>query len=243
MPIARIQKLISQAGICSRRKAEVLILEGKVFLNNKLAHIGDKADLCLDEIVVNGYKIPKSNSYNVILLNKPSGVISSCSDKFGRKTVLSFLPSNLKQGMHPIGRLDYESRGAILLTNNGDLTLKLTHPRYKHTKSYRVTIEGIPSKKTICDWSEGIEIEGKKSLKSVVKLIKVFKSTSILKIDLQEGRNRQIRKTADILGHKVLDLQRISIAHIKLNRLVEGQWRHIKKEEWEPLLKTIQGYN
>ncbi len=232
----RLQKLISCAGISSRRKAEILLKQGRVKLNGKTASIGDSADPDIDEIIVDGTLLLLDVPSRVILLNKPSGVISTCSDTDGRKTVIDLLPSNLRKGLHPVGRLDQESRGAILLSNNGELTLKLTHPKYAHSKAYRVWIKGIPSKNTIKKWQEGIMLDGKKTMPAKFKLINISKNKSLLDIILKEGRNRQIRRMTERLGHPVIDLKRTSIADISLKDLKEGQWRILIKEDWINLI-------
>ena len=146
MSLNRLQKIISDSGISSRRKADLLIKQGRVLLNGRQAILGDKADPNSDHILVDGRELPKRLNNKVFLLNKPFGVISSCQDNHGRKTILSFLPSPLRCGIHPVGRLDFDSRGAILLTNNGDLTLRLTHPKYSHTKTYLVWVNSQPNK-------------------------------------------------------------------------------------------------
>ena len=138
MTLNRLQKIISDSGILSRRKADLLIRQGRVTLNGRRAILGEKANPNYDHILVDGRDLPKKLNHKVLLLNKPYGVISSCLDNHGRRTILSLIPSQLRPGMHPVGRLDFDSRGAILLTNNGDLTLRLTHPKYSHTKTYLV---------------------------------------------------------------------------------------------------------
>ena len=145
MSLNRLQKIISESGLISRRKADLLIKQGRVTLNGKRASLGEKADPAYENILVDGRDLPKKLNHKVFLLNKPYGVISSCQDNHGRKTILSLIPSHLRHGMHPVGRLDLDSRGAILLTNNGDLTLRLTHPKYSHTKTYLVWVSGRPS--------------------------------------------------------------------------------------------------
>ena len=133
MSLNRLQKIISESGLLSRRKADLLIQQGRVTLNGRQAILGEKADPISDHILVDGRDLPKKLNHTVFLLNKPYGVISSCKDNHGRKTILSLIPSHLRFGMHPVGRLDFDSRGAILLTNNGDLTLRLTHPCLLYT--------------------------------------------------------------------------------------------------------------
>ena len=233
----RLQKIIANSGICSRRKAELLIIQNRVLVNGLVSRIGDKADLHKDIIRVDHYIIPKDILYKVILLNKPPGIISSCKDNNNRPTVIECVPISMRKGLHPIGRLDKESRGAILMTNNGLLTLHLTHPRYEHMKIYDVWVEGNPSITTIKNWSEGVYIETKRTKRAVIKIIRMEKLKTLLRIELREGMNRQIRRVGDKLGHKVIDLQRIQIANIKINGLQEGAWREVPKEVWQPLIE------
>ncbi|WP_320668034.1 pseudouridine synthase [Prochlorococcus sp. MIT 1307] len=238
MPKLRLQKILSEAGICSRRKAEALLSQNRVIINGKTAQPGDKADPKLDIIFVDNLQVINRTEYKVILLNKPIGVISTCSDPRGRTTVLDLIPEKFRKGLHNVGRLDLSSRGAILLTNDGDLTLQLTHPRYLHTKTYNVWVEGVPSNKAIKEWENGLILDGKLTMNASVKLLKCEPHKSLLKIILKEGRKRQIRRIATILGHPVIDLQRTAIGSIKLNNLHEGDWRKLKPEECKLLKKT-----
>tara|TARA_B100000579_G_scaffold223920_1_gene183255 strand:+ start:4150 stop:4863 length:714 start_codon:yes stop_codon:yes gene_type:complete len=236
MSLIRLQKIISESGLLSRRKADLLIKEGRVTIDGRKAIIGEKADPKTVQILVDGKDLPKKQNHKVFLLNKPLGVISSCKDNHGRKTILSFIPSYLRQGMHPVGRLDSDSRGAILLTNNGNLTLKLTHPKYSHTKTYLVWVNGQPSESILNDWRKGILLEGRMTLPATLEIMKIINQKTLLKIILKEGRNRQIRRIASLMGHPVHDLQRIAISNIKLNGLQEGNWRELSKNEWISLL-------
>ena len=233
----RLQKIISDSGISSRRKADLLIRQGRVKLNGRQAIIGEKADPISDHILVDGKELPKKLSHKVFLLNKPYGVISSCQDNHGRRTILSFIPSHLRRGMHPVGRLDYDSRGAILLTNNGDLTLRLTHPKYSHTKTYLVWVSGQPSSSILDNWRRGILLDGKITMPAKIEVLNKVNNKTLLKVILKEGRNRQIRRIANLIGHPVQDLQRISISNIKLNGLEEGKWRELQEEEWHSFIK------
>ena len=236
MSLNRLQKIISDSGLSSRRKADLLIKQGRVTLNGRQAIVGEKADPFSDHILVDGKDLPKKLSDKVFLLNKPYGFISSCKDNFGRKTILSLIPSHLRHGMHPVGRLDYDSRGAILLTNNGELTFKLTHPKYSHKKTYLVWVSGQPSLSILDNWRGGIFLDGKITMPARIEVLNKVKSKTLLKVILKEGRNRQIRRIANILGHPVQDLQRISISNINLNGLEEGKWRELKLEEWNSFI-------
>ena len=228
---------MSEAGICSRRKAEIFLSEERVTINGVTAQLGDKADPEKDQISIDNYPILVKSKPKLILLNKPIGVITTCSDPYRRVTVLELIPSVIRKGLHPVGRLDINSRGAILLTNNGMLTLELTHPRYSHSKTYQIWVEGVPSEAQIEKWRNGIMLDGKITRKAYIELLKSEESKSLLKVELKEGRNRQIRRVAELLGHRVLDLQRTAIGPISLNGLKEGSWRELTKAEWS-LLKV-----
>ena len=236
MSISRLQKIISAYGLLSRRKADLLIREGRVTLNGEKAILGQKANPFFDHILVDGKDLPKKPNHKVLLLNKPHGIISSCKDNHGRKTILTLIPSNLRRGLHPVGRLDSDSRGAILLTNNGELTLRLTHPKYSHTKTYLVWVSGNPHQSILNNWRSGIVLDGKITMPANIEVMKIVDQKTLLKVVLKEGRNRQIRRIARIIGHPVQDLQRIAISNIKLNGLQEGKWRELKTSEWISLL-------
>jgi pseudouridine synthase len=232
----RLQKLIAAAGVCSRRKAEDLLRQQRVSVNGQRAGLGDRADPERDRICVDGRPLRPANATRVLLLNKPRGVISSCHDPQGRRTVLDLIPVHLRRGLHPIGRLDGDSRGALLLTNRGRLTLALTHPRYAHSKTYRVWVKGTPSPEQLQIWREGIWMDGTRTQPATVQRLRTDDDRTLLEVELHEGRNRQIRRTADQLGHPVLDLQRIAIAGIPLGALAEGTWRALSRGEWRHLL-------
>ena len=236
MSLYRLQKIISDSGFSSRRKADLLIKQGRVTLNGRLAILGEKADTTSDHILVDGKDLPKRLGNKVFLLNKPYGYISSCHDNHGRKTILNLIPTQLRGGLHPVGRLDFESRGAILLTNIGELTLRLTHPRYSHSKTYLVWINGQPNQSKLENWRTGILLDGKMTLPARIEVLNKINHKTLLKVILKEGRNRQIRRIANLIGHPVQDLQRISIANINLNGLQEGKWRELQTKEWNSFI-------
>lgn len=237
----RLQKLMSAAGHCSRRQAEQLLRQGRVEVNGTIARLGDQADPETDLICVDGTPLAKGAADRVLLLNKPPGVISSCHDPQGRDTVLDLIPSELRRGLHPVGRLDADSRGALLLSNQGELTLKLTHPRYAHSKTYRVTVTGTPDPTTLERWSQGVELDGSRTLPACVRLLRSEPEQSTLEVILREGRNRQIRRIASLLGHSVIDLQRVAIGGLALGSIAEGCWRELSRQEWRSLISSQAG--
>lgn len=237
----RLQKLMSAAGHCSRRQAEQLLRQGRVEVNGTIARLGDQADPETDLICVDGTPLAKGAADRVLLLNKPPGVISSCHDPQGRDTVLDLIPSELRRGLHPVGRLDADSRGALLLSNQGELTLKLTHPRYAHCKTYRVTVTGTPDPTTLERWSQGVELDGSRTLPACVRLLRSEPEQSTLEVILREGRNRQIRRIASLLGHSVIDLQRVAIGGLALGSIAEGCWRELSRQEWRSLISSQAG--
>ena len=237
----RLQKLIAAAGLCSRRKAELWLQDGRVHVDGKVARLGDQADPERQSIVVDGRQLHLLREARVLLVNKPVGVISTCHDPRGRRTVLDLLPPDHRRGLHPVGRLDADSRGALLLTDHGVLTLQLTHPRYDHTKTYRVWVEGVPATATLDRWRQGLVLDGLRTRPAGLRLLRQRPQRSLLEVVLQEGRNRQIRRVAHHLGHPVIDLQRVAIAHLQLGSLAEGRWRWLNKREWDSLLTEEQG--
>ena len=231
----RLQKLIAAAGFCSRRRAEELLRAGRVQLNGNVAQLGDRGDPACDDIRLDGQPLRAAAAPQLILLNKPAGVLSSCHDPQGRPIVLDLLPPELSrgQGLHPVGRLDAASRGALLLSNDGALTLRFTHPRYQHRKTYRVWVQGLPSADTLARWAHGVPLDGQPSQPVGVRQLETHRGDCLLELVLREGRNRQIRRTAEQLGHPVRDLQRVAIGGIDLGTLPEGRWRRVDRQEWD----------
>jgi pseudouridine synthase len=245
----RLQKVLSQLGIASRREAEEMIRQSRVQVNGVSANLGQKIDPQKDAIAIDGKLISTVERPPLIylLLHKPPGVVSTCADPQGRKTVLDLLPKELGvgSGLHPVGRLDAESTGALILTNDGELTFGLTHPRHSIPKTYRVVVKGHPSPAVIEKWSQGVMLDGRKTLPAQVILKESFSENSCLEIILKEGRNRQIRRVAEILGHPVIKLHRIAIGNIQLKMpkepfLREGEYRFLKDREIRFLQKSIR---
>lgn len=244
----RVQKILSQWGIASRRQAEQMILEGRVKLNGAVAELGQKADPEHDRVEVDGQLIQMVDrpQFLYFLLNKPAGVISTCDDPQNRKTVLDLLPKTLRQGqgLHPIGRLDVESTGAILLTNDGELTHYLTHPRHHIPKTYEVWVEGEVSRSILQQWREGVILDNRKTLPASVSVLRRTPSSTLLRVILREGRNRQIRRVAEQLGHPVIQLHRSAIGEIQLDPpgksgLPPGHYRPLEDFEIRVLKQGI----
>jgi pseudouridine synthase len=237
----RLQKILSRHGIASRRGAEQIILSGRVAVNGKIVtELGTKADSESDRIEVDGKLLQtKAPEFIYLLLNKPIGVVSTCDDPQGRKTVLDILPSQY-QHVYPVGRLDYNSSGALVLTNDGDFANYLMHPRHHIAKTYEVWVKDIPNSETIKQWQDGICLDGKWTLPATVNILKVERSQNQnprtqLQIILSEGRNRQIRRVAEQLGHPVLALHRVAIATIPIAELKVGSYRLLSDHE----IKTL----
>jgi 23S rRNA pseudouridine2605 synthase len=217
---ARLQKILSQWGIASRRRAEQLILAGRVRVNGTVATLGQTAEPTTDRIEVDGKLISVQGRPEPVylLLNKPVGVVSTCFDPQGRPTVLELLPPQLREceGIHPVGRLDIESSGALLLTNDGELTFQLTHPRHSISKTYLVWVRGQTSNSVLDAWRNGIDLDGQYTLPAQVTALKHQDHHTLLEVVLTEGRNRQIRRVATQLGHPVADLHRTRIGDISI---------------------------
>ena len=223
---------MAAAGLCSRRRGEDWLQAGRVTVDGRVASLGDQADPDCQLIAVDGIPLISVREPRVFLLNKPVGVICSCRDPQGRPTVLDCLPHQERSGLHPVGRLDADSRGALLLTDQGELTLRLTHPRYSHAKTYRVLVKGIPNAHVLRRWREGLRLDGRLTRPALVRFVQTRGTSSLLEVELREGRNRQIRRVAELLGHPVIDLQRVAIDGIHLDDLAEGCWRRLHAREW-----------
>ncbi|MDQ0257692.1 23S rRNA pseudouridine2605 synthase [Evansella vedderi] len=231
----RLQKVIAQSGITSRRKAEQLILDGRVYVNGKqIKELGTKVDMKHDKVVVDGVPLDKEEPV-YFLLYKPTGVISSVSDEHGRKVVTDFIPTDKR--IFPIGRLDSDTSGLILLTNDGDFANMLMHPKYKVYKTYIAKVEGIPLRETLKKLEKGIHLEDGKTAPAKVKVTRTDKkkNTSIVEISIREGKNRQVRRMFDAIGHPVIKLKREQYGFLNLKGLNAGEFRELKPHEVKQL--------
>ncbi len=231
----RLQKFLSECGVASRRKAEDLILAGKVKVNGKPASIGDKIDPKHDTVVVGGKKVVKSIKNTYIMLHKPRGFITTLSDEMGRKCVAQ-LVEDVGTRVYPVGRLDRDSEGLLLLTDDGEFANALTHPTRHVPKTYRVTIRPTITDEQITALTTGIEIDGRMTMPSEVRVLEKKEGRVVIEIIIYEGRNRQIRKMCDALGLEVARLKRTQIGSVKLGMLKQGDWRNLTEDEVHKLM-------
>lgn len=230
----RLQKVIANSGYTSRRKAEELILKGEVKVNGKIVReLGTKVDTS-DEIMV-GYDLIKQDNKAYFLLNKPRGTISSVSDDKNRKTVVDLIDTDYR--IYPVGRLDYDTTGALILTNDGELTNLLTHPKNKIDKLYIAKVKGLVGKKEVSKLRNGIIIDGKKTSEAKVKVRKYDKKTdsSIVELTIHEGRNHQVKKMLEAVNHEVLKLKREKISFLDVKSLKSGEYRTLTPKEVKKL--------
>ena len=232
--LTRLQKIISTAGVASRRAAETLIVDGRVTVNGTtVRELGSKADPEADDIRVDGRRLKGPQRHRYILLNKPRGYVTTRSDPEQRKTVLDLLPG-VREYVYPVGRLDFDSEGLLILTNDGDLASTLTHPRHEVERVYEAQVLGVPDAHDIDRLSRGIIIDGRRTSPAKVELVgerRVEGDTSVLRVTIHEGRTRQVRKMCDAIGHPVRTLRRIRIGPIADKNLRLGAYRELTPAE------------
>ena len=225
----RLQKILSGRGICSRRKAEEWIEAGRVTCNGITAKLGDVADPEVDSILVDGKPLPSQQTYVYIMLNKPRGYVTTLSDEKGRPNAAQLI--DCVPRVYPVGRLDMDSEGLLLFTNDGEFANKLMHPKHEVDKTYRVLVQGY-SDENLERLKQPIELDGYTIRTPGVKLLRTRdKGQAQLLVTIHEGRNRQVRRMCDAAGMKVLRLQRISEGKLKLGNLESGKWRYLTPEE------------
>ena len=227
----RLQKFMADCGICSRRKAEELIAQGRVFVNGRTATIGEKVDPERDRVEYGGREIRLSNEEKVyLMLNKPRGFVTTLEDEMGRKCITTLL-DGLDTRVVPVGRLDRNSEGLLLLTNDGELVYTLTHPKHNVSKFYLVTILGTVSDEAVERLNGPLEIDGYTTNSSTVSVLSREPGRVVLRFELREGRNRQIRKMCEAVGLEVGRLKRYAVGRLKLSELKAGKWRYLTEAE------------
>jgi 23S rRNA pseudouridine2605 synthase len=234
--LERLQKIIAHAGFASRREAETMIRNGRVTINGRVVtELGTKADAASDHIKVDGKLITRAEPHRYILLYKPKEVMTTVDDPEGRRTVIDLI-RGVHERIYPVGRLDFHSEGLVLLTNDGDLAYKVSHPTYGSVKTYNVKVRGVPDERVIDKLRRGITLEGKRTLPCEIARIKTTgkhddEGNSWFEVKLREGRTQQIRKMFQALGHPVSKLKRVAIGPISDPNLTPGVWRELTPHE------------
>lgn len=231
----RLQKYLSMCAVASRRKAEELIAQGKVKVNGKVAQIGDKISPKHDTVTVSGRKIVGSRKHYYIMLHKPRGYITTMDDEMGRKCVAE-LVRDVGARVYPVGRLDKDSEGLLLMTNDGEFANHMTHPSKHIPKTYRVTVRPDVTEDMLTAFATGMEIDGRITAPADAHIIEKQDNRVVMEIVLYEGRNRQIRKMCESLGLEVARLKRTSVGSLKLGMLPTGKWRELKEDEVHKLM-------
>ncbi len=237
----RIQKVLADAGVCSRRKAEELIARGKVKVNGHPAEIGMKIDPRADLITVMGERVylPKKKSTRYIMMNKPRGYVTTVSDDQNRRCVMDLL-EDVEERVYPVGRLDRNSEGLLLFTNDGDFANDMMHPSRHVTKTYRVTVRPDVTDEQTVRLSEGVEIDGRKTAPAVVRVLTKELGRVVMEIVIHEGRNRQVRKMCEAVGLEVARLKRTSIGPLRLGMLKPGAYRDLTSEELKAVCNAVK---
>lgn len=232
----RLQKVISRAGLMSRRAAEQLIAEGRISIDGQIAVLGDRVDPSTQTVLVDGVPIPVAPGLRTYLVNKPLDVISTADDPHGRETVVDLVPSDSR--VWPVGRLDADSEGLILVSNDGELTNRITHPRYGVTKTYTVVVEGMPSKSTVRRLTDGVELDDGPAAAVSARIVDRSNDTTMIELVMNEGRNREIRRMCDAIGHPVLRLVRTAIGPLADRSLRPGSVRELTPGEVSELYRA-----
>jgi 23S rRNA pseudouridine2605 synthase len=228
----RLQKLLAQAGYGSRRSCEEFIVAGRVRVNGQVATLGQKADLSVDKVTLDGKALPKAESltFTYIALYKPRNVLSAAEGQDDRETVRELIP--LTGHLYPVGRLDFDSEGLILMTNDGDLTNKLTHPKFGHEKEYRVLLARRPDEEQLSTWRRGVVLDdGDKTAPADVSFLSTAGKGAWIRVVMGEGKKRQIREVGKLLGLPVVKIIRLRIGTLRLGHLKPREWRHLTADE------------
>lgn len=231
--IVRLQKYIAMSGAASRRAAEQLISEGRVTVNGeKITEHGVKVEIGADKVALDGEQLKVKNKKYYIMLNKPEGYVTTVNDQFDRPTVIDLIKTDLKDvRLFPVGRLDYDTEGLLLLTNDGDFTYRVTHPKFNTDKTYIALLKGGISVKGLNMLRSGVKIDDYKTSPAEVEIIDAAEGYVTARITIHEGRNRQVRKMFESVGSKVVGLRRIKIGKVELGTLPLGRWRYLTSHE------------
>lgn len=236
----RLQKIIAKAGICSRRAAETLIREGKVSVDGEVVtEMGVKVDHRVQKVIADRVHVRFTEKKVYVLLNKPEGYVTTMNDPQGRPIVTSLI-KGVSERVYPVGRLDVETKGALILTNDGELAQRIQHPRFEVKKSYVARVQGAPTGDAIRMLEEGVELEGKMTSPAQVKVYRRGKKDSVLEITIHEGRKHQVRKMCQAIGHHCVELTRIAYGNLNLGSLPSGKFRFLSKSDLARITKTAK---
>ncbi len=235
----RLNKFLAQAGVASRREVDKMIVEGRITVNGRVVRIlGTKIDDEKDRVELDGKRVEKEEEMIYLMLNKPPGYLVTLKDPFRRPTIKELLPS-LKERIYPVGRLDYDSEGLLLLTNNGELAHRLAHPRYRVPKNYVVEVKGVPKSSKISRLERGVYIDGKKTAPARIAKLSGSAKKTLLRIEIHEGRKREVKRMFEAVGHRVLRLKRIGFGGLRLSKLQTGKWRFLTRKEVDSLKSQV----
>jgi pseudouridine synthase len=235
----RLNKFLAQAGVASRREVDKMIAEGRIKVNGQVVQVlGYKIDDEKDRVDVEGRRVEKEEELVYLVINKPPGYLVTLKDNFQRPTILQLLPS-LRKRVFPVGRLDYDSSGLLLLTNDGELAYRLTHPRFKVPKVYLVKVKGEPVPSELTRLEKGIYLDDKKTAPAKIVQIGGDPKKRLLKVEIYEGRKREVKRMFQAIGHKVLQLQRVNFGGLGLGSLKMGKWRFLTRKEIDSLKKQV----
>lgn len=230
--IVRLQKYIAMCGAASRRAAEKLISDGKVRVNGKtIRELGTKVEIGADNVDLNGEPLKVSGKMYYIMLNKPAGYVSSAKDQFDRPTVIDIIKEDLNARVFPVGRLDYETEGMLLLTNDGDFTYRVTHPKFHMEKTYIAVLKGGITIRALSALRRGVDIGGFVTSPAKVEILDAEAGKTMIEIVIHEGKNRQVRRMLEAVGCKLEYLQRTKIGRVELGNLPLGRWRYLTSHE------------
>ena len=230
----RLQKYLAHSGIASRRAAEDIIAEGRVFVNGKRVTDPATKVTLKDRVTVDGKTVKPTRTKTYIILNKPAQVLSTASDDRGRTCVVDLVDAEGAR-LYPVGRLDYDTKGIILLTDDGDFMQRITHPKFEMWKTYEAVVKGEPDEETLGMLRAGVELEDGKTLPAEAAVVRFKGNNAVVRVKIREGRNRQVRRMLEAVGYPVLDLKRTALGGLELGELRPGKWRHMKHRDFESL--------
>ncbi len=236
----RLNKYLAQAGVASRREVDRMIVEGRIKVNGQVVQtLGYKIDDQKDRIEVEGKRVKREEGLVYLIVNKPPGILVTMKDPLRRPTIQQLLPS-MKKRVFPVGRLDYDSEGILLLTNDGELAHRLLHPRFKIRKTYLAEVKGTPGLAQIARLEKGIYLDGKRTAPARIEKLRGSSKKSLFRVEIYEGRKREVKRMFEVIGHGVLHLKRIGFGGLRLGSLEPGKWRFLTRREVDSLKKKTE---